>query len=823
MKFYALIFSFLLFIGNIAAQLPPMPLPLPLPNMPLPLGIPESIIPTAQPTDPNVPTQNTNNTSDNTSENTSDNTSENTTSESTTAEDMTQLDAEIKFDVRQEELPQAKIWGQQFFRDQSIILFTGSRDIKAIDKYILGTGDELAVTVWGRTDYSASVQVDEDGFIDLSNPQRGTHIPRLYLKGMKFSNARKALISRLKNHMNINNSQVAIKLNYSKSLTVNITGEVFHPGSYTIPSVNTAFNALVAAGGPSQIGSVRLIKVVSSEKEERILDVYEFMNNPKITDEFFLSNNDYIYVPLADRVVEISGAIERPFFYELIKNENLTDLIRHAGGLRPDAYKRNIQIIRYEGDEEKLIDVNLTELYEKGLDLMLKDGDRITISSIKQAFANYVTVSGAVKIPGTYQITSASTVYEVLKKAGITRSAIKDRIYIKRLREDLSVDYIAVDIYEVLSNPTSPKNLLLNPFDELEVKFKADFIDKYKIHIFGSVREPGEFDYSDSLVLSDVIYMANGIQMEAMNSIIEISRLELDVAGNRTYVTFKVFDINKDLTIEGASEFKLKPYDQIFVRKSKEFEVPKNVYIGGEILLPGNYTIADKNERILDLLERCGGVTTAAFLQGGKLFRQGEGLVLLDLEKLLDEGEVSKFNYILKANDRIIIPPHRNLVSISGRVNHPFIKDTAEIEAMRLAVDLELLELDAEKQELLLEREIKRRINPPKINIPYHEGKRALFYIREYGAGIDRKLGGRNRLVYVRYANGAVKKARGFLFFKKYPIVEKGATVYVDQKTIKPRKQLDRTLDWYAVVRDGFAIATAGLTIFALSMALSKK
>lgn len=729
----------------------------------------------------------------------------------------------IKFNDRQDKLPQAKIWGQQFFRDKSIELFSANRDIKAIDKYLLGVGDEISVTVWGRTDYSASKAIDEDGFISFSNPFRGTHIPRLYLKGMRFDEAKKAILARLGNHMNINNSQASITLNYSRSMTINITGEVFTPGSYTIPATNTAFNALVASGGPSQIGSVRKIKVVSSEREMRILDVYEFIKDPKVADDFFLSNNDYIFVPLAERVVELEGAVERPYFYELIEGENLLKVIEDAGGLRPDAYKRNIQIIRYENDEEKLIDVNLKALYASGGDFVLKDGDRISIDRIEQAYANYVTVKGAVRLPGSYEIEMESKVSDVLRKSGIIRSAVMQKIYIKRLREDLSINYIPVNVFEVLDDASSEENLTLQPFDEIEVKYKADFIDKYDVKIYGAVRQPGDFEYSDSLTLADVLYMANGIKLEATNSIAEVSRLKLDEKGNRTYVVFEELPINSALEIEGAENFTLKPYDQIFIRKSKDFEIPRNIGIDGEIQRPGLYTMQNKEERVLSLITRAGGITQAAFLQGAKLIRRGDGLVLLDLDKLLKEGDKSKFNYILKPGDRVIIPTHKNLVSIGGRINHPHIKENTEIELLEREVELAKLDTEIEKKEYLLEMEKEKVKNPSRVNVPFHKGKRANFYIKEYGAGIDRKLGGRKRLVYVRYANGAVKKTRSFLFFKKYPVVEKGGMVYVDEKEVKIRKRPKNPVNIHKLVVDSLALITSGLTVYALITALRRQ
>lgn len=742
--------------------------------------------------------------------------------ESENEEDKEDEERKIKFDERMSQLPEAKIWGQQYFRDQSISLFTRSRDIKAIDSYLLGVGDELAITVWGATDYSASVAIDEEGFISLTNPTRGVHIPRLYIREMKFSDAKGAIEERLKNHMNLDNSQLSIELNYSRSLTVNITGEVFNPGSYTFPAVNTAFNGLVAAGGPSQIGSVRKIKVVSSEYETRILDVYKFLNNPNVADEFFLFNNDYIYVPLAGRVVEIDGSIERPFFYELVEGEDLIELIEYAGGLKSDAYRRNIQVIRYVNDEEKLIDINLSELIRQNKNFPLLNGDRITINPIKQAFSNYITVAGAVKLPGTYQLEENSTIYDVLMKAGVIRSAVMERIYIKRLREDLSINYIPINVHKVLDNPITPENILLNPFDVIEVKYKSDFIDTYNVSVFGAVRKPGKYEYSDSLSLNDVIYMANGIRREASNSFIEISRLKIDEQGNKTYIIIKRMDIEgaiNNLRVVDGNGFKLMPFDQIFVRKSKDFEGIENVSIVGEIMWPGVYAISKEEERVYDLIERAGGWTNIAFLKGAKLQRKEEGLVLLDLEVLEKEGVGSKYNYILRKDDKIIIPKVRDLVSIAGRINHPLVKENAEIDQKKLDLELEKVATEIEKKELLLDQFISERTNPRKINIPYHPNKRANFYVREYGAGVDWKLGGRKRLIFVRYANGLVKKTRSFLFFKTYPKVEKGAMVYVGTRYKKVKKE-GKPVNWYKVITDTLALLVSGLTVYALINAL---
>lgn len=795
-------------VFNVNAQDPAIPIPLPLPTGP---GMPTTT-PTTMPT-----------TTDRTAlEQEANAERDDREVKQVEAKDLEEEELKIKFNKRQSDLPEAKIWGQQFFRNQSISLFTRSRDVKALDSYRLGGGDEIAVTIWGRTDYSANVIVDEDGFVELSNPIKGTHIPRVFVRGMAFSKVKKAIIERLGNHMNIANSQYSIELNYSRNITVNITGEVFNPGSYTIPSVNTAFNAMVASGGPGQIGSVRNIRVISSDKKPRVLDVYQFMTSPNIVDSFFLENNDYIYVPLAEKVVEITGAIERPYFYELKKGENLIELIAFSGGLKPDAYRRNIQIIRYANDEERLIDVNLAQLIELGQNFNLIDGDRIKINPIEQAYTNYVNVVGAVKLPGSYEIQPSTTIYDILNRAGVVRSAVMEKIYIKRLQEDLSVLYIPISLHGILDDPNSPDNLMLRPFDEVELKYKAEFIDKFSVSILGEVRKPGEFEYSKNMTLRDLIYMGSGISYRAKNSYMEISRLKVDKNGNKTYIVFKKLPITDSLKVKEAPSFKLEPFDQVIVRKSTDFKEMENVFIQGEVFWPGAYTMENKEERVYSLIERAGGLTSAAFYNGAKLIRRGDGDVLLDLEDLMEKGETSIFNYYLKPGDRIIIPIAKTLVSIAGRINHPKVKNNVEIAQMELDLELKKLETELEREAYLLENRKKDLLNPRKVSVPFHKGKRANFYIQKYGAGIDRKAGGRKRLVYVRYSNGMVKKARNYVFFKRYPKVEKGAMVYVDEKPKKIKKYNEqRKIDWYKLLTDTLAIVTSAFTVYALVRAVN--
>jgi protein involved in polysaccharide export with SLBB domain len=720
---------------------------------------------------------------------------------------------------RQTTLPEAKIWGQNFFRDQSISLFDRTRDLRALPSYLLNTGDELNVTVWGVVDFSKAVSIGPDGYIDLSIPN--LMIPRLYVKGMNFGNANEAIKERLANHMNMRGSFLDIQLNYSRNITINITGEVFNPGSYSIPAVNTAFNALVASSGPNQIGSVRTIKVVSSSKPTRILDIYKFATNPNVADEFFLSNNDYIFVPIAGRVVEVKGAVKRPYHYELIDGENLKEVLQYSGGMAADAYLRNIQIRRYTNNEESIIDIDLGKLLKNSSDFNLMNGDIITISPINEAYSNYVTIQGAVKLPGEYELKPGIRIKDILIQSGIMYSAVKDRIYVKRIQPDFSIKYININVDSVMMDMETESNIYLRALDDIEVKFKSDFVDEYNINLVGAIRKPGTFRHSDSLSLADLIYLGNGIKNEAALSIIEVSRLEQKVDGS-TVTILQQFQITDSLEVEGADDFLLKPYDQVFVRLSRGFELPKNVEIKGEIFFPGIYTMAHRNERVHDLLIRAGGITDIAFLEGAQLFRQDEGYVILNLAEVVKDTN-SKFNYHLKEGDVITVPKIKDLVSIAGRVNHPHIREKSDIAELELKVNIMKVKTELEKEEMLTKDKIAQMQNPLKVNVPFHKRKHARFYVKTYAGGIDRENGGRRRLIFVRYADGKVKKTKNFVLFKSYPKVEKGAMVYVDTHTRNKKvKENRRAIDWNVVIKDSFAIVTSGLTLFALVRAITR-
>jgi len=589
-------------------------------------------------------------------------------------------------------------YGKGIFRNKTLTLLNQLEDFQAPDSYIVGIGDEFAISIWGETEYSGEFEINDEGYI---KPPR---MSRIYLKGLTHKAAVSLIRENFANQYNIKKSQMEIVLNYSRLITVGIYGEVFQPGSYKMSALNTAFNALTAAGGPNENGTVRNITVRRSGEPDRVLDVYKYLANPSVIDEFYLRDNDIIHVPTAGKLVRLNGAIKRPARYEMQPDEGLVNAIDYAGGFGARAYKSNIQIERYGDDEKVLVDVDFKDLLASGGDKELVTGDQVQIYTIEKEYENFVKVEGEVEIAGDYELIQGTRVSDIIKKAGIKDNSLTETAYIVRRDDDLSKKYISIDINNILSNPASQENIELEPFDVITIAAKSDFDDSYdyfveghvrnpgkfryddnlkvkdaiffargtmkdaaryayiqrvdgndkrkwlridiqeansnptsaankkllpndvlvifpkdrfedkdvRVEISGAVRVPGDFAYSPNMTLSDIVYLAGGLREEAAEGRIEISRIEIN-EDKKTAVSIATVRVDRRLILEGEQgEFKIKPYDQIFVRNAPEFELQQNISLDGEVAYPGEYTLTDKQETLLSVIQRAGGLTDAA-------------------------------------------------------------------------------------------------------------------------------------------------------------------------------------------------------------------
>ncbi|MEI7801032.1 MAG: SLBB domain-containing protein [Bacteroidota bacterium] len=645
-------------------------------------------------------------------------------------------------------LPHPTIFGQSFFRDKTISTFNKSTDMEAPDDYILGVGDKLSINIWGYTSYSNSYTIDESGAI------LPTQTGRIYLKGLAFADAKKVIKGRFASSLDMSNSEMEVTLSYSRVISINIVGEVFEPGTYTMPATNTAFNALIAASGPTNIGSLRKIYIKRAGQTIKTLDVYAFLLDPDSKEDFYLQNNDYIFVPPNTKVVSINGEVVRQNSFELLDNENMLALLKFTGGVTPKAFLNNVIIQRYEGVENKLISLNLDSLLKTKGDFVLKNGDQITINPVPDLIINQIKINGPVTAPGVYSFKTGQKISDVLEKNPLRNDALLNKGYIIRTNDDLTKQYIPFSPSAILQSKSSPDNLLLKNEDVINFFNKSSFKDDLSINVNGAVRNPGDYLFGTGMNLKDALYFAGGLKPEAANNRIEISRImEIKQGSEITAIPVIVnsISVGKDLTLDEASAgFMLQPSDQVVVRVSSDYDKQSVVNVTGEVQFPGNYVMLDKLERWSSVLKRAGGLNTAAYTEDAYIFRKDEskGIVLSHLDKALLKPN-SKYDYILKPGDEIVIPKKTNIVTVTGLVRFPYI--------------------DSLKQ----------------INVPYTKGRKAKFYIKHFGLGFE-KHAKRSR-TYVVNPGQNVNGCHKYFLFNCYPKVRDGSTVVA---TAIPPKEL---------------------------------
>lgn len=667
------------------------------------------------------------------------------------------------------------VFGHSFFKNNNIKFYDKANQLKAPDNYILGIGDQISIAIWGYSDFNSAFTIDENGAID---PKL---VGRIYLKGLTFKDAKGLIAGKFKNVYDLKNSQIDITVTYSRVITVNIVGEVNNPGAFTIPAINTAFNALVTVGGIRPIGSVRKIYVKRAGQVIQTLDVYEYLMNPDSKQDFFLENNDYIFVPSSGRVVKVTGQVKRPHGYELIEKENLEAVLNYAGGFDAGAYRKRIQIKRFSNNEETVIDINYDSLSIAKKDFELLDGDEVLVRKIPEGYSNFIELIGPVKLPGNYEMKPGDRITDIINRAeGVLHDVFDSRAYIIRLNPDLSKKYIPFNLKDVLDHPDAPGNIKLQNLDIIKIFSKSYFKDEFAFSVSGAVRSPGDYTYGDGITLKDAIYLAGGLKKEAAKNRIEISRAVDFVAASgvltpiRTII--KTIEVADDFKIDNTSEgFIIQPFDQIFIRTEPNFELQQNIVLSGEVMYPGVYPLLSKHEKVTDVIQRAGGFTQYAFPEGATLSRKefDTGFLFFKLQEVRKDSG-SKYNYILRGGDVINIPKIDQLIQISGFINYPEINTLGQISA------------------------------------PFTKGKSARYYVNNYGLGFDKKAD--KKRTYVLEAGGYVKKTKTFLFIKFYPKVSKGSNVVVPMKIVdEERKKKEREpVNWNKTI-ENITIKLTGL------------
>ena len=567
--------------------------------------------------------------------------------------------------------------------------------------YHLGPGDEVIIDIWGTNQATIRDNISPDGYINIED------IGLVYLNGMTVSEATDYLRKELNRiYAGIDSekpvSQIKVTLGDSRTIQVNVMGEVLTPGTYALSSFSSVFHALYRAGGVNDIGSLRAIQLVRGGKPIATIDVYDFIMRGKATDDIRLQEGDVVIVPPYQALVTIEGNVKRPMKYEMKDGENVKTLLKYAGGFSGDAYTRALRMIRQNGREYQVYTIDDIDYSV----FPVKDGDKVTAEAILNRFENKLEIKGAVYRPGIYQFGgSLNTVRQLVEKAdGLMGDAFTARAVLHRERDNLTREVISVDIKKVLDG-TIP-DIPLQKNDVLYIPSIHDLQDMGVITVFGEVARPGELPYADNTTLEDIIIQAGGLKESASTVRVDVSRRIKDNKStdvSSTIGKMYSFSLKDGFVIDGEPGFVLQPYDQVYVRRSPGYQEQANVDITGEVLYDGTYALTNKSERLSDLVKKAGGVTPFAYVKGAKLIRQANDEELkrmedvfkmmrremgqanmdslkLDLDSVYSVGidlelamknPGSSADVVLRAGDKLVVPELSNTVKINGAVMLP--------------------------------------------------------------------------------------------------------------------------------------------------------
>ncbi|MBK9981499.1 MAG: SLBB domain-containing protein [Saprospiraceae bacterium] len=499
------------------------------------------------------------------------------------------------------EVKKTPIYGQEIFRNNSVAVYQKADEVPPSDDYILGVGDKIGIVGFGRSAFDEILEIGPDGFVKPSKD-----LPRIILKGLKFGEAKELLFQRYKQYYLIDRGEFQVTLNKPRNISINVLGEAKTTGTFTLPAFNTAFNVLSAAGGPTDIGSVRRIKVISGSNV-RVLDVYEFMNDPGVAKNFFLQNNDFIHVPVAEKVVEIDGAITRPMAYELLDKENLSQLIKYAGGVKANGYLSDVKVTRYLDDKQVITNVNFRELAASGGDYVLYNGDKVEIKTIENIALNFVDISGAVYFQGKYERRPGMRIADLLNQSKLRPEARLDFGFLLKFQQDSTYKYQRVNLKTIVDNPSSSENIELSNGDKLQVMALKSYIDPSSFSIVGAVRNPDTFAITTdgNLKLEDAILLAGGLLIDAEDHGY-IIRQNPSEPKRAEYIQVNIREAFN--SPDSDANVQIKAGDQIRVFGKGDLRDILTVSVFGAVRIPGTYPYGPEMN-LADLVNLAGGFT----------------------------------------------------------------------------------------------------------------------------------------------------------------------------------------------------------------------
>ena len=679
-----------------------------------------------------------------------------------------------------------RIFGFSLFNNDKLT-FEPTVNIPVSQGYVLGAADELVVDVWGSSQQTYELTIDRNGAIQI--PLLGP----ITVGGITLEEATALIRNRMGTiYGDLNSSAprtfMSVRTGTLKPIRVNVIGEAFVPGTYTVPGTATLFNVLYLSGGPSKEGSFRDIQLIRAGKVVSHLDVYDFLINGKTAVNVPLRDDDIIMIPTYINRVHMYGFFKRKGIFEAREGESVGDMVNFAGGFDENANRNRIELYRKVSFEREFRDVNPNNMSSTAM----ANGDSLYVGKILERYRNMVTIKGAVFMPGNYEYNEGMTLSTLFSTSGgVIENAFLNRGFIERLKPDYTKEIVSFNGHDVI-NKTS--DVPLKAGDVVFLNSINDMQEAQVVGITGMVQKEGQYPYRENMKLGDLILLSGGLKEAASGSSIEVMRKlgyeDADKATNRTSELFN-FAVSRQLEISDAgANFVLSPFDQVSVRKMPGYRESGQVTVNGQVFYAGNYGLSSYTERVSQLVKRAGGLTPNAYLPGARLVRK---LKLTD-EMIEARKEMARKDSTLHLSNTDFEVISINLATI---LNKPGGKDDIFLEAN------DLLEIPGYLSTVKMSGQV---LSPS--STVYVEGNSAKDYIYISGGFANDARKGR---IYVIYPNGASASTKGGLFFRRYPKVMPGSEIVVPRR---PQRERMSAQAWIGI---GSAMASIGLTIATIS------
>ncbi len=659
-----------------------------------------------------------------------------------------------------------KVFGSELFNNPRLS-FEPNLKMATPLNYQIGPDDELLIDIFGFSEQSYQLKVSPEGHVRIPN------LGPVQVLGLTVDQAQQKIRNQLvKLYPRIASGETSVSVNLGsiRNIKVIILGEVNLPGTYSLPSLATVFNALYSSGGPNLNGSFRNIKVYRGNKLLVKIDMYDFLINGNSKGNIYLKDQDVIKVEPYDARVELKGFVKREGFYEMLPKESLNNLLAFAGGFTPNAYTNRIKVIRNTGTQRSVADIDKLAFAT----FKPQNGDVFTIDSTLSRFENRISIEGAVFRPGYFSLEGNSTLMKLIQNAeGLKEDAFLSRATILRKKEDNTLEILSVDLQSMMSEKG---DIALKREDKITIASKIDMKEATSITINGPVMKPGKYDFAENMHIEDLIILAGGLKESASLINIQVAQrsFEIDRLNANSEISKVLnFSINKELKNDSKSNYILNPNDVVTIYVQPGYQVQKQVLISGEVLYPGVYVLAKGNERISDVVKRSGGITANGFVEGAVLIRpKGNSFI----DKIVKENKWDALKKLSKDTSKVaeeIESEIEKKVDIVGIDLVKILKKPGSKGDLFL-MENDILEIPSVQQTVLVSGQV---LYP--VRLQYEGGRGFKKYVSMAGGFSSQAM---KKRAYIVYANGTAKDTKNYLFFKKYPKVKPGSEIVIPVK-----------------------------------------